>query len=356
LIRASHWYIGQALSLTGLAEVYCAVGRYDEAAQCLHECGHITQDVVAPLVEFNVQLVRAELARCRRNAADLEAALASAFSIGREQGYANGFHTSSQLLRRLIPYGIELGIERSYCHWVIAKRRFTPPSAYQVHWPWPVKIRAMGRLRIYLQDEELIVKGKAQRKPLEVLKLLAAHPGGIDTSRIMDELWEDLDGDAARNALDIALHRLRKMLKNKDAVLLVNGILSLNKDIVWLDTDALERIGSSQASVPRLLDDREELLELYRGGLLGDEPVGAMMLVARERSRRQFVQRVSQVAKTLADSNRWEEVTSWYLRAIEREPIEESLHRGLMHSLRVQGREIQSASKPWEKLLSDSSS
>jgi LuxR family transcriptional regulator, maltose regulon positive regulatory protein len=345
LIRASHWYIGQALSLTGLAEVYCAVGRYEDAAKCLRECDSVTHDVVAPLVEFNVQLVRAELARCEGRSEDLATALARAFLIGREQGYANGFHTSSQLLRRLIPYGIELGIERSYCQWVIAKRRFTPPSPHHMHWPWPVKIRAMGRLRIYLQDEELIVSGKAQRKPLELLKLLAAHPRGVETSRIMDELWEHLDGDAARNALDIALHRLRKMLKNKDAVLLINGNVSLNKEMVWLDTDALERISSSHAS-----DDREELLELYRGGLLADEQVGSMMLVARERSRLQFIQRVSQVARKLADSHRWDEVTSWYLRAIEREPIEESLHRGLMHSLWVQGRDIRPASNCWESL------
>jgi LuxR family transcriptional regulator, maltose regulon positive regulatory protein len=338
LIRASHWHIGQALALTGLAEVYCALGRYDDAARCLDECDVLTRGIVAPLIEFNVELVRAELARCCRNPADLKATLARAFAVGREQGYANGFHTSSQLLRRLVPCGIEFGIERSYCLWVIGKRKFTPPSNSNAHWPWPVKIRAMGRLRIYLHGEELVLKGKAQRKPLEVLKLLAAYPAGIETNRVMDELWEDLDGDAARNALDIALHRLRKTLKNKDSVLLINGVLSLNKETVWLDTEAFERIGAADTHGPGLLEAREELLELYRGGLLADEEGGAMMLMARERSRRQFVQHVSQVAETLADSKQWDEVTSWYRRAIEREPVEESLHRGLMHSLWVQGR------------------
>jgi DNA-binding SARP family transcriptional activator len=336
LIRTSHWLIGEALALTGLAEVYCAAGRNEDAARCIRECAVITEGVVAPLIEFNLQLVRAELARIR-SSPEFAMALAKAFALGREQGYANGFHTSSLLLRRLIPYGVELGIEPSYCRWVIAKRKFTPPSLHRTRWPWPVKIRAMGRFRIYLNDEELIVRGKGQRRPLEVLKLLSAHPNGVEMSRVMDELWPDHEGDAARNALDITLHRLRKILKNKEAVWLTGGTLSLNKHIVWLDTQALDRIGAQQRSWTDLHDSREEILELYRGGLLGDEEVRGTLLAARDRFRKKFVYCISQLAKGLETSNRWEDVTSLYLRAIDREPLEDSLQRGLHRALRVTG-------------------
>jgi LuxR family transcriptional regulator, maltose regulon positive regulatory protein len=345
LIRASHWHIGEALALTGLAEVYCAVGRHEDAAQCIRECALITDGVFAPLVEFNLHLVRAELARVRRNTTEFEAALAQAFAIGREQGYANGFHTSSQMLRRLIPYGIELGIEPSYCRWVVTKRRFAPPNSHRALWPWPVKIRAMGPLKIYLDDEELVVKGKTQRKPLEILKLLTAYPKGVEMSRVMDELWPDLDGDAARNALDIALHRLRKILKSKDAVRLTNGNLSLNKEIVWLDTEAFDRIGAQEQSSPGLPAAREEILELYRGGLLGDEAVNGTLLVARDRLRNKFVRRVSELAKELESTHRWDDLTSLYQRAIDREPAEESLRRGLTRSLQIMGRDTQLAAR-----------
>jgi ATP/maltotriose-dependent transcriptional regulator MalT/DNA-binding SARP family transcriptional activator len=339
LIRGSHWHIGEALALTGLAEVYCAMGRHDGAAQCIRECALITEGVSAPLVEFNMLLVRAELARIRCNTAEFESTLAQAFAIGREQGYANGFHTSSQLLRRLIPYGIELGMESSYCRWVIAKRRFAPPDSHRALWPWPIKIRAMGRLRIYLNDEELIVNGKAQRKPYEILKFLTAYPNGVEMSRVMDELWPDLDGDAARNSLDIALYRLRRILKSKDAVRLTSGTLALNKEIVWLDTEAFDRIGTQDRSSPDLPAAREEILELYRGGLLGDEPVHGTLLVARDRLRNKFVRRVSQLAKELENTQRWDDLTSLYQRAIDREPAEESLRRGLMHALQITGRD-----------------
>jgi LuxR family maltose regulon positive regulatory protein len=336
LIRACHWHIGESLALTGLAEVYCALGRYGEASRCIDECTSLTDGVQAPLVEFNTQLVRAEIAR--NCAGEFETELAKAFALGREQGYANGFHTSSQMLGRLVPYGIQLGIEASYCRWVITKRRFRPPSTGRfAGWPWPVKIRAMGRLRIYLEDAELTFNGKSQRKPLDMLRMLIARPHGVEMNQFMDELWPDLEGDAARNAMDIALHRLRKILKAKDAVQLTGGSVALNKDVVWLDTLALEHFGSELPSLAELPGAIDEVLDLYRGPLLGAEESSGPILVARDRLRGKFLLVVSRLTKQLEQLRCWDEMTSLYLRAIEREPSEEALRRGLLHAVHGQG-------------------
>ena len=338
LIRTSHWHIGEALALTGLAEVYCALGRYGEASRCIDECASLTDGVQAPLVEFNTQLVRAEIARTNCSRGEFEMELAKAFALGREQGYANGFHTSSQMLRRLVPYGIQLGIEPSYCRWVITKRRFRPPSTgCFAGWPWPVKIRAMGRLRIYLEDAELTFNGKAQRKPLDMLKLLIARPNGVEMNQFMDELWQDLEGDAARNAMDIALHRLRKILKARDAVQLIGGSVALNRDVVWLDTLALEHLSAELPSSTELSGAIEEVLDLYQGPLLGAEESSGPILVARDRLRGKFLFVVSRLANQLEQLHRWDEMTSLYLRAIEREPFEEPLRRGLLHAVRREG-------------------
>jgi ATP/maltotriose-dependent transcriptional regulator MalT/DNA-binding SARP family transcriptional activator len=346
LIRTCHWHIGEALALTGLAEVYCALGRYGEASRCLYECASITEGVQAPLVEFNTQLVRAEIARNVRSRDEFEIELAKAFALGREQGYANGFHTSSQMLRRLVPYGVQLGIEASYCRWVITKRRFQPPNTGFAGWPWPVKIRAMGRLRIYLEDAELTFSGKAQRKPLDMLKLLIALPHGVEMNQCVDTLWPDLEGDAARNAMDIALHRLRKILRAKDAVQLSNGSVMLNKNIVWLDAMALEHFSPEllrSGELPRTID---EVLDLYRGSLLAAEEASGPILRARDRLRAKFLHIVSHLAKRLEQSQRWDEMASLYVRAIEREPCEEPLRRGLLHALRGQGQNGQASLVP----------
>jgi len=298
------------------------------------------------LVEFNTQLVRAEIARNASRGVEFEMELAKAFALGREQGYANGFHTSSQMLRRLVPYGIQLGIEASYCRWVITKRRFRPPSAGISGWPWPIKIRAMGRLRIYVEDAELTFNGKAQRKPLDMLKLLIARPHGVEMSQFMDELWPDLEGDASRNAVDIALHRLRKILKAKDAVLLANGSVALSENVVWLDTMALDHFSSELPSLADLPNTADEVLDLYRGSLFSAEETTGPILLARDRLRGKFVHIVSRLAKQLEQMQRWDEMTSLYLRAIEREPCEEPLRQGFLHALRGQGQNGQADLAP----------
>ncbi|HTV52814.1 MAG TPA: bacterial transcriptional activator domain-containing protein, partial [Steroidobacteraceae bacterium] len=134
-----------------------------------------------------------------------------------------------------------------------------------------------------------------------------------------------------------ALHRLRKILKTKNAVQLVNGSLSLNKDVVWLDTGELERISLQGPASPELRDHREELLELYRAGLLASEEVHGSVLAARQRLRGRFVRSIAQCATQLEQARRWEELTSLYLRALDREPGEESLARGLARAFQMGG-------------------
>ena len=286
------------------------MGRQEDAAQCIQECALITEGVYAPLVEFNLHLVRAELGtvsattapgskrRLRKHSPSDASKGMRMVSI--QQPIATSAHSIRHRARHrgvVLPLGDR---QAPICAAQLASGTVAVAR---------LKIRDDGEdCGIYLDNEELIVKGKAQRKPLEILKLLTAYPDGVETCRVMDELWPDLEGDAARNALDIALHRLRKILR-RDAMRLINGILSLNKDIVWLDTEALDRIGAQRPSSPELSAAREEILELYRGGLLGDQEVRGTLLVARDRLRNKFVGRVSQLAKKLENTHRSEDVT-----------------------------------------------
>jgi hypothetical protein len=188
--------------------------------------------VEAPLVEFNIRLLEAEIARLTRSPEEFATVLAGALGLGRQHGYANGFHTGSQLLKKLLPHALQLGVEVSYCQWVIRKRNFKPPSAAISRWPWPVKIKAMGRLEVTVDGAPLSFGRKAQRKPLDLLKLLLTHADGVEITRLMDLMWPDSEADSARNALDLTLHRLRRMLKTTEAVLLTDGRILLSRDVV----------------------------------------------------------------------------------------------------------------------------
>jgi hypothetical protein len=87
----------------------------------------------------------------------------------------------------------------------------------------------------------------------------------------------------------------------------------------------------------KLPDAADEVLDLYRGSLFSADETTGPILVARDRLRVRFVHIISRLARQLEQLQRWDDMVSLYLRAIEREPREERLRRGLLHALRGQG-------------------
>jgi len=115
---------------------------------------------------------------------------------------------------------------------------------------------------------------------------------------VADVLWPDADGDAARNALDNAVHRLRKWLGGEDRIVLRHGALALNRERCWSDVQALHAAldrfenGAPEEAAAQL----KIIRQLYRGALLpGDEQAGIAM-------RRNELQRRVQVALAAGQS------------------------------------------------------
>ena len=120
--------------------------------------------------------------------------------------------------------------------------------------------------------------GKAQQRPLDLLKLLVAL-GGTRRRRqqLTAALWPDADGAAAKTSFDTTLFRLRKLLDVDDALVLAAGKLSLARSLAWTDVWALEaaldaadarRARRAEASTARAA---RRLLDAYPGPLLGTE-------------------------------------------------------------------------------------
>ena len=75
----------------------------------------------------------------------------------------------------------------------------------------------------------LVSKGKAQKRPLDMLKALVALGGrNVDASMLTAQLWPDAEGDDAKTSFDSGLYRLRKLLGVDGALTLAEGKLSLN--------------------------------------------------------------------------------------------------------------------------------
>ena len=168
-----------------------------------------------------------------------------------------------------------------------------PPRAGD-RWPWAVTIRALGGWHIERADGPMPSSRKESRLLLELLQILVAHGSApVPQDVLIDALWPDAEGDAARNALDNALHRLRKWLGGDDRILLRQGALSLNSARCWTDVAALEvamNLAPGDASSTQSVLPPPSWQTFYAGPLLpGNE---TLVVAARRTALHRRVQRL----------------------------------------------------------------
>ena len=93
------------------------------------------------------------------------------------------------------------------------------------------------------RDGQPLAAAASQRKPMDLLVLLAAHPGqALPVSAVIDPLWPSLEMDAPRAALDTAISRLRKLLGDPRAVEIADGRVQVCGTIVWSDVAKFNRL------------------------------------------------------------------------------------------------------------------
>lgn len=86
-------------------------------------------------------------------------------------------------------------------------------------------------------NAELVVNGSRVpllEKQLELLLTVACVPAGINDNDLLDALWPESDGDAARNSLRVCLHALRKSAGDPRIVTRVGKGFVLHQ---WADVD-----------------------------------------------------------------------------------------------------------------------
>jgi LuxR family transcriptional regulator, maltose regulon positive regulatory protein len=208
--------------------------------------------------------------------------LGLAFKVGREYGYRHGpmLFICGDMMSRLCALALNNGIETDLARDLAVQHDMEAPPEAGESWPWAVRIHVLGLLRIERSDGRLPVSRKSSRRLLELLGLLAAQGRSpISPEQIADQLWPDAEGDAARNALDNALHRLRKMLGGDDRILLRHGALSLNASRCWSDILELEVLLEQLKDAPagRTETLMKAVLDRYREPLLPDETVSGVV-------------------------------------------------------------------------------
>jgi DNA-binding SARP family transcriptional activator len=116
------------------------------------------------------------------------------------------------------------------------------PPGYSAAWPWTARVTTLGRFQLIVNDGRS-PRGKLPRKTLELLQYVAGSPSlTVAVDRLTASLWPELEGDLARGAFRTALHRLRKLLDDPQAIAFDGASVRIDPARVWVDALAFERL------------------------------------------------------------------------------------------------------------------
>jgi DNA-binding SARP family transcriptional activator len=215
------------------------------------------------------------------------------------------------------------------------------PPVHIEAWPWPVKIYTLGQFQILKDDQPLSFSHKVQRKPLALLKAVIAFGGkGGREDVLIDTLWPDADGDAARFALTSAIHRLRKLLGHEQAIIRKDNEISLDDRYCWVDTWALERLlrRSETASMGNGKEERwqqasefiQRAVALYRGPFLGNDPEAPWGITLADRLRRRLLRQLKLIGERHEQKKQLQQAVDLYEEALRIDACAEDVCRRLM--------------------------
>ncbi len=178
-------------------------------------------------------------------------------------------------------------------------------------------------------------------KTQALLAYLAARPGqSHPRNKLAALLWGEKSDSQARDGLRHALLTLRRTLASADlAVMRIEGD-TLAVDPAGVEVDVARFEGRVAEGTPQAL---QQAAELYRGDLLlgvaVDEPLFEEWLVAeRERLREVAVDALARLLAHQASGPAVEPAIQTAVRLLALDPLQESVHRGLMRLYARQGR------------------
>jgi DNA-binding SARP family transcriptional activator len=333
---------GEAIFRLGVAQIQFERGDRASANAYLAQAKEIAARTHSHPLEFFALIAEAHFALAGGRKPEASAALSAAFPIAERHGIVTIPWWRPSVMTPLCGLALEAGICVDYVCRLIRQRQLAcdAPVQHLELWPRSLRVRTLGRFELIKDDVPIRFSGKAQRKPLDMLKALIALGGrDVREERLSELLWADSEGDAAHSAFTTTLSRLRKLV-GADVIRVGEGRVSLDPQSVWVDAWALEHALSDRADMP--LDPENEsmqrALSLYRGPFLDGEEEAAWVLPLRERLRSKFLRGLSAEAQRQARVGTHESAIALYQKGLETDGLAEVFYRGLMASYMALGR------------------
>jgi DNA-binding SARP family transcriptional activator len=321
-------------------QVHVARGSFFDAVPFFERAGRAASGVQADYCWCLAHFARAlgQVEAGANEAARRE--LAEGFDLVHKLAWTDFFRANAKVAARLCALALEHGIQTELVRSIITERQFEADWPDLGAWPWSIRIRTLGRFEIEIDGCALPLRGKGARKPLELLQFVIASGGSdVAASSAIFAVWPELDGDHARSAFTVALHRLRKLLGSDAAVVLELGKLSLGLKNVWVDCLAFESL-ADQVNPPftaAQMRAARRAQALYSGHFLHDDEEHAWQAVHRSRLASKFKRVVRALVGHWTAHGEAAAARNLLERAIELDPLAEDLARELIQLLINQG-------------------
>lgn len=332
---------------TDLAQIYFALNRCDDALTLL-----IEEMVTAPTragadrASCLVHLLRAWLTRLsdpQRSQQDLEQGMA----LAQAASYTMYFRLLPALAAAVSAYALQSGLALQFVDDVIRVRQLPAPADADGRWPWPLWLNLLGSFEMRCDGKLKQDNGKAQQKPLELLRLLAcARNLAMGTEAAMAALWPDSDAAAARKSFEMTALRLRRLIGDPTLLRVGDGRVSLDPARASSDVQQRRRlIGRIEAlamradgtDASRAIHDEclllvQQVIAFTLGELLAGLPPVPWLEAERQACRSDTV-RAALAAATVLERLQVASAERELLEAALRiEPLAESLVRRLMQA------------------------
>ncbi len=322
-----------------LAWALAELGRYAEARAHIAEVSALVDITGAECYRPLVLMTEARIADLSGDHATYLQRLRDAFTAAR-------VHYGAQRLMFWMPQicapkicadALEHGIDPPLVRMLVDGYPLAPPVPAPRAWPWTIEVRLLGPFEVRIHGRAIEFIHKTPYRPLALLKaLVALGSANVPREQLLDALWPDDDGDAAIRNFEAAIHRLRKILREPNVVILESGRLSLDLRRVRTDVQTfLELAAFIDAATARgtpldALAAAERALTEFSGGFLPADSGEPWAIAMRERIRGKLGDIVETVGSAFEGASQWQDALRWYRRGIDADPLVESFHQGQM--------------------------
>jgi LuxR family transcriptional regulator, maltose regulon positive regulatory protein len=280
-------------------------------------------------------LAEAQLALNRGEDAAALAALREGLARAAQVPICYAYVWKPQTLARLMALALEHEIEPEAAVAIIRQRNLKPPDLTKVSERWPRRF-CVTMFGDFSLTRDGVRVDERQRAQLALLQCLICRGGRqISMDSLCDDLWPDAEGDRARQALDVTLLRLRRLLDDKAAIVVANHTITLDPALWKSDLAEFREVVNAvvnEAAAPhvdsskdRIADLQDRLLNLYRGELLAGMREVLWVLNARKKTERLFVRALSCLGTYWERTADPAAAERCYRRALQIEPNSERL-------------------------------